>query len=74
MKFKTEQHQSRMDKAKMYRMAQYITSQPQLNLVLMAMPDPHNRGVFYELLKPMIHTFEPEYPDVVRDYRSEVVN
>lgn len=60
--------QSRRDKAKMYRLAQHINTQEQLNLCLMAMRNPRNRGVFYELLKPCIKKFTPHFPDLVRNY------
>lgn len=53
--------------AKMYRHAQQIKTQSQLDLILLEMPNPRHRGVFFELIKPMLR-FEATYSAKVSNY------
>jgi hypothetical protein len=66
-KYISPKERQRRDRAKMYRLARLITTQEQLNSILLSIAHPHNRGVCFELIKPMLK-FKAEYPDHVRRY------
>lgn len=69
MKFRDERRQSRQAHVRMYRLAQRIKTQSQLDLILLDMKNPQDRGVCFELIKPMIKSFDAVYSDRVAGWR-----
>lgn len=56
-----ERDKLRRDRAKMHKYAQTITTQAQLNSILLEIKTPHARGICFEMIKPMLR-FKAEYP------------
>jgi hypothetical protein len=46
--------ESRAVRARMWRLAQDVTDQHNLDMILIALPNMHARRVAYELIKPML--------------------
>jgi hypothetical protein len=63
----TAKEEARKQKAKMWKYAQSIHTQDQLNKILLEMKSPHARGVCYELIKPLL-SFNATYPEHVARY------
>lgn len=59
---KNRREKERKDHRRLYMMARKIQTQEQLNSILLDVPNRLQRGAIYDLLRPMIHCFTPDYP------------